>query len=183
MGAIASQITSLAIVYSTVYSDADQRKHQRSKDPRHWPLCGEFTGDGWIPRTNGQWRGKCFHLMTSSCDPITFRDVAAFFENHIQPSLYTSIGNLKIPYILPAHDDVMKWKRFPYHWPFVRGSHRLLMYPLLKGPIIRYFGISLMLTRPKCWRNTQVAGEMPWCSYDITVMDKSPTLTAIVTKA
>ena len=22
--------------------------------PRHWPLCGEFTGDRWIPRTNGQ---------------------------------------------------------------------------------------------------------------------------------
>ena len=37
------------------------------KAPRHWPLGGEFTGDRWIPRTNGQWRGKCFHLMTSSC--------------------------------------------------------------------------------------------------------------------
>ena len=24
------------------------------KAPRHWPLCGEFTGDQWIPRTNGQ---------------------------------------------------------------------------------------------------------------------------------
>ena len=23
------------------------------KAPRHWPLCGEFTGDRWIPRTNG----------------------------------------------------------------------------------------------------------------------------------
>ena len=30
MSAIASQITSLAIVYSTVYSDVDQRKHQSS---------------------------------------------------------------------------------------------------------------------------------------------------------
>ena len=30
MGAIASQITSLTIVYSTVYSDADRRKHQSS---------------------------------------------------------------------------------------------------------------------------------------------------------
>ena len=30
MGAIASQITSLTIVYSIVHSDADQRKHQRS---------------------------------------------------------------------------------------------------------------------------------------------------------
>ena len=30
MGAIASEITSLAVVYSTVYSGADQRKHQSS---------------------------------------------------------------------------------------------------------------------------------------------------------
>ena len=24
------------------------------KAPRHWPLCGEFTGDRWIPRTKDQ---------------------------------------------------------------------------------------------------------------------------------
>ena len=30
MTAMASQITSLTVVYSTVYSDADQRKHQSS---------------------------------------------------------------------------------------------------------------------------------------------------------
>ena len=35
------------------------------KAPRHWPLCEEFTGDRWIPRTNCQLRGKWFHLMTS----------------------------------------------------------------------------------------------------------------------
>ena len=42
MGAMASQITSVTIVYSTVYSGADQRKHHA---PRHLLLCGEFTGD------------------------------------------------------------------------------------------------------------------------------------------
>ena len=47
MGAIASQFTSLMIVYSTVYSDADQRKHQSSASLA-------FGGDRWIPRTNGQ---------------------------------------------------------------------------------------------------------------------------------
>ena len=40
----------VSIVYSTVCSDADQRN---AKAPRHWPLWGEFTGDQWIPRTNG----------------------------------------------------------------------------------------------------------------------------------
>ena len=38
------------------------------KAPRHWPLCGEFNGGRGFPRTNGQWRVKCFHLMTSSCN-------------------------------------------------------------------------------------------------------------------
>ena len=52
MGAIASQITSLTTVYSTVYSDADQRKHQISaplafvrgihrgpmNSPHKWPV-------------------------------------------------------------------------------------------------------------------------------------------------
>ena len=26
--------------------------------------------------------------------------------------------------LLPRHDDVIKWKHFPCHWPFVRGIHR-----------------------------------------------------------
>ena len=51
LGAMASQITSFTIVYSTVYSGADERN---IKAPRHWPLCGEFTGDRSTPRTNGQ---------------------------------------------------------------------------------------------------------------------------------
>ena len=37
------------------------------KAPRHHPLWEEFTGDRWIPRTKGQQRGICFHVMTSSC--------------------------------------------------------------------------------------------------------------------
>ena len=55
---------------STVYSDADQRK---IKAPRHWPLCGEFTGDRWIPHTKGQLHGKCFPLMTSSWVTLMMR--------------------------------------------------------------------------------------------------------------
>ena len=51
MTTMASQITSLTIIFSTVYSGADQKN---IKAPRHWPLWGEFTGDRWIPRTNGQ---------------------------------------------------------------------------------------------------------------------------------
>ena len=67
MGAIASQITSLTIVYSIVYSNADQRKHQSSASLA-------------FPRTNGQLRRKCFHLMTSSCKTTKTRDQSLHFK-------------------------------------------------------------------------------------------------------
>ena len=64
MTTMASQITTLTVVYSTVYSDADQRKHQSSAS---LAFVWGIHRDRWIPRTKGQSRGKCFHLMTSSC--------------------------------------------------------------------------------------------------------------------
>ena len=66
MGTIASQITSLTIVYSTVYSDADQRKYQSSaslafvrefhrrpvNSPHKWPVTRKmFTFDDVIMHT------------------------------------------------------------------------------------------------------------------------------------
>ena len=65
-GTIASQITSIAIVYSTVYSDADQRKHQSSaslafmrgihrgavNSPHKWPVTRKmFPFDDVIMHT------------------------------------------------------------------------------------------------------------------------------------
>ena len=47
LGAMASQITSLTIVYSTIYVQIKEN----IKASHHWPLWGEFTGDWWIPRT------------------------------------------------------------------------------------------------------------------------------------
>ena len=51
MGAMASQITSLTVVYSTAYSGADQRKHQSSAS---LAFVRGNHGVRWIPRTNGQ---------------------------------------------------------------------------------------------------------------------------------
>ena len=63
MAAIASHITSLTVVYSFVYSDTYQRKHQSSAS---LAFVRGIHRDRWILRTNGQLRRKCFHLMTSS---------------------------------------------------------------------------------------------------------------------
>ena len=63
MTTVASQFTSLAAVYSIVYSGADERKHQSSAS---LAFVRGIHRDRWIPRTKGQLRGKCIHLMTSS---------------------------------------------------------------------------------------------------------------------
>ena len=63
MTTMASQFTSLTVVYSAVYSEADQRKHQTSAS---LAFVRGINRDWWIPRTKGQLRGKCFHLMMSS---------------------------------------------------------------------------------------------------------------------
>ena len=51
MTTMASQITSLTVVYSIVHSGADQRKHQSSASLAYvWGI----HRDRWIPRTKGQ---------------------------------------------------------------------------------------------------------------------------------
>ena len=69
MGAIASQITSLTIVYSTVYSGSDKRKHQSSaslafvreihrepvNSPHKWPVTRKmFPFDDVIMRSENK---------------------------------------------------------------------------------------------------------------------------------
>ena len=54
MSAMGSQITSLTIVHTIIYSGLNQRKQSTA------PLAfvRGFTGDRWIPRTKGQSRGN-----------------------------------------------------------------------------------------------------------------------------
>ena len=51
MTKVASQITSLTVVYSIVSSDADQRKHQSSAS---LAIARGIHRDRWFPRTKGQ---------------------------------------------------------------------------------------------------------------------------------
>ena len=60
MGAMGSQITSLTIVYSIVYSDADQRKHQSSMAFVHGEFSAQMASNGenvsiwWHHHVNGE---------------------------------------------------------------------------------------------------------------------------------
>ena len=48
---IASPVTNLTIVYSTVIK---AQTKENIKAPHQWPLWGEFAGDRWISGTKGQ---------------------------------------------------------------------------------------------------------------------------------
>ena len=73
MGAMASQITSLTIVYSIVIQ---AQIKENIKAPRHWPLRGDFTGTGEFPSemaSNAEtvsiwWRhhGKLSHTISAT---------------------------------------------------------------------------------------------------------------------
>ena len=69
MTTVVCQITSLKIVYSIVYSGADQRNIKAS---RHWPLCGDFTGTGEFPAQRASYAENAsiwwrHHVYTTYC--------------------------------------------------------------------------------------------------------------------
>ena len=91
---------------------------------RHWSLCGEFPGDRWIPRRKSQLSGKCFHLMTSSCEVLHWTIDMYFvkyciFENPnftpiIKiPSWYMYLYRLYIP----VSRHILQEKNIGYDYP------------------------------------------------------------------
>ena len=58
--------------------------------------------------------------------------------------------------ISPKHDDVIKWKHFPRHCPFVRGTHRSPVNSPHKG---QWRG-ALMFSLTCAWINNLEAGDL-----------------------
>ena len=89
MGAVASQITSLTIFYSAVYSDADQRKHQKilvnGLCAGNSPVTGEFPAQMANDAENVSiwWR---HHVMRMS---MTMTEIfLSFFAGYSFASIY-----------------------------------------------------------------------------------------------
>ena len=80
--AMVTRIISLTIVYSTVYSGADQRKQQSSAS---LAFLGEFSGHRWIPRSKGPVTRKMFPfdvvIMSIHRSSILFISVTQSFCN------------------------------------------------------------------------------------------------------
>ena len=113
MGAIAAQITSLTIVYSIVYSDADQRKHQSSaslafvrrihrgpvNSPHKWPVTRKmFPFDDVIVRSFVSWCIMVHHyrLVKQSINfelsPFFLNFDITFLPDAVTPSTWTFVN-------------------------------------------------------------------------------------------
>ena len=70
------------------------------------------------------------------------------------------------------HDDVMKWKLFPRHWPFVRGIHRSPVNSPHKGQWRGALMFSLICAWINGWVNNREAGDLRRhrADYDVIVM-------------
>ena len=82
MDTMVSQITSLTIVYSTVIQ---AKIKENIKAPRHWPLCGEFTGTGEFPAQRASnaenvsiwWRHHDLTALSTDCFKLTKKKIKA----------------------------------------------------------------------------------------------------------
>ena len=150
---MASEITSLTIVYSTVYSDADQRKHQSSaslafvrgihrgpvNSPHKWPVMPKmFPFDDVI-----------MNYIHFSYNHIYIRHSSHNFR------MQTVIGLL-----LALCDG--------NHWSSVDSPHSSVDFPH-KGP--GFFMFSLMITETNCSTNNRDAHDLRRrCTHcDVTV--------------
>ena len=70
------------------------------------------------------------------------------------------------------HDDVIKWKYFPCHWPFVRGIHRSPVNSPHKGQWRGALMFSLICTWINCRVNNHEAGDLRrhQAHYDVIIM-------------
>ena len=71
------------------------------------------------------------------------------------------------------HDNVMKWKHFPRHWPFVRGIHRSPVNSPHKGQRRGALMFSSICVWINGWVNNREAGDLSChrAHYDVIVMD------------
>ena len=70
------------------------------------------------------------------------------------------------------HYDVIKWKHFPRHWPFVRGIRRSPVNSLHKGQWRGALMFSLICVRINSWANTIDAGDLRrhLVHYDVIII-------------
>ena len=127
MSTMTSQITSLTVVYSTVYSDADQRKHQSStslafervihrepvNSPHKWPVTQKmFPYDDVIMVGRFITRIKIWYVQSSAC--ISCNTISQGIMKYVKLSMQGR------RFMIYQHASFNVWnvrkRRFSYIW-------------------------------------------------------------------
>ena len=131
MGAMGSQITSLAVVYSIVYSDADQRKHQSSasldfvrgihRGPVNSPHKGQVTRKMFPFDDVIMWYFPGMYSVEQGDDGygVTIR-----FHNKDYYTKFTQVMQAKYPKVAWKPNKV-KGVSIPFHLKIQSGKWRL----------------------------------------------------------
>ena len=148
MGAKASQITSLAFIYSTVYSDADQRKHQ------------SFASLAFVRGIHRFSYVLTFYWNNSSlslhCSSLKVRNTFFHYNDVIMGAMASQITSLTIIYSTVYSDADQREHQSFASMAFVQGIHRWPVNFPHKGPVTRKmfaFGDVIMLWENSCARN------------------------------
>ena len=129
-----SQVSDMPNFYDECDCDSNYQPHnclpnrlfgqikEHIEAPRYWPLWGEFTGDRWIPRTKGQWRGK-FSIWWRHHESLAYlrhvctwdRGTAKYFRDLRNiPRMLKRIpaGLPKRPVLPVVSQNLFHWRRF-----------------------------------------------------------------------
>ena len=147
MGAIASEITSFPIVYSTFYSDADQRIHQSSawlafvwgihrspvNSPHKWPVTRKmFPFDDVIMMcTAGQHLRKSFNSARGMLSYFQRQGTRLLKQSGRSPKVValSSATNFSsyIIELLQLHDTIqIQWNYAWIHYYIAKRSHLMI---------------------------------------------------------
>ena len=161
MGAIASPITSLTILYSTVYSDADQREHQSSASLAFVRGIHRGRHHGIHKRL---WATTSKHLtFNDKCINVKIKGISQNWLNWLSITAYTYEYIVKK--IVRISTQWKTWWRhqmetFPRYWPFVRGFHRSPVNSTHNGQWRGALMFSLICAWTSSWANNRDVGDL-----------------------
>ena len=137
------------------------------KAPRHWPLCGEFTGDQWITQTNGTMskRRKIKKRIIEKPWKLTGNSTAATPDKSDTDCVNINlICWICVWWRLLINNQsnllIIKRKHFPRYWPFMRGIHRSPVNSPHKGRWREALMFPLIWAWTNGWANNRDTGDL-----------------------
>ena len=89
-----------------------------------------------------------------------------------------------LPHVPDVHDDVIKWKHFPYYWSFVQGIHRPPVNSPHKGQWRGALMFSLICVWINGWVNNHEVGDLRChrAHYDVIVRSRNCTYISLISE-